>query len=504
MGDFVGVDPANLRELAVRLQRLHAVLARHGPAMQQKMQKWGSDLDFTVLPRLLDEALDDARDMEARAVRAYEVARHDTDERAAGRNSGAHRAAPGAVRLDWTATGHSGHQARHDAATLENAITAPDGGTGPDVAGSGGGAARHATDPGGTGPDASALRESLLRHRDDHAYLGAFWAEACPLALQAARSLARRAGAAVSGTGSTRSTGAGTVTGPMSREVFDPESAGILRALGSSLAAATQMRRGTGKDRRPLISDEVRAAVTGYEDPWSVAMLVKYGPGGKTWDSAFLAELTRAMLDAREAGAIDVPLPERTDANGARIAALRAEFDPVVAVMDRASENGRAARHVLGDPATGPRYAAMLVGDDWHTPGPPGERADLSGHAGDFLMASVSAGRGVTEDAKESAWAVVAIARAASAFTERRPEAVLPCGVRAALAFTADRYLPDLAAPRGRNEARLRGGDPPGSWTPHIDATDLARFLGHAFPDPADRDAFTARMDAHRRGGPGE
>ncbi|MEW9530391.1 hypothetical protein [Microbispora sp. NPDC049125] len=38
MGEFVGVDPANLKELARRLQRLHDLLARHSPVIQQKIQ----------------------------------------------------------------------------------------------------------------------------------------------------------------------------------------------------------------------------------------------------------------------------------------------------------------------------------------------------------------------------------------------------------------------------------------------------------------------------------
>ncbi|GII64127.1 hypothetical protein Skr01_42120 [Sphaerisporangium krabiense] len=452
MGEFVGVDPANLRELAVRLQRLHAVLARYGPAMQQKMQKWGSGLDYTALPRLLDEALNDARDMEARTTRAFDLA-----ARAAGGADAPPHHAPAAgatVELDWTASGHSAHQAGHDAATLDAALAA-----GPERADT-------RTHP---------VRESLVRHLNDGSYLGAFWAGACPLALRAARSLARRAGAAM----------------------FSAESAGILRALGASLASATQMRKGTGKDRRPLMSDETRAAIIGHDDLWSVAMLFKYGPRGNAWDSRFLAEMVRAVLDARAAGALDVPLPEPTEDNAARLARRRAEFDPVVAVLGRASENGQAARHVLGCPVTGPSYAAMLVDDGWRAPG---EGPDLGGPVGDFLTAAVSAGRGVTEDAKESAWSVVTIVRAASEFGDRRPGAALPDGVRAALAFTADRYLPDLAAPGPGNEARPPAGSPPGSWTPHVAEADLTRFVHHAFPDPRDAAAFLARVAEHRTG----
>ncbi|GAA3793333.1 hypothetical protein GCM10022226_10770 [Sphaerisporangium flaviroseum] len=460
MSEFVGVDPAGLQELAGRLQRLHTLLARHGPMIQQKMQKWDSGVSFAALPRLIDEALNDARDMQARTTKAYDLAREKGWKGLGGDAFHHDRAHPPTVHLDWTTTGQSGTEATQDAQALAGAVTSKD----PEQASAG----------------LPALAENLSRHLGDKAYLAAFWAEACPQALQAARALTNRAGATL----------------------FSAESASILRALGSSLAAATQMRLGTGKERRPLLSEATRAAITRNPDPWSVGMLFKYGPDGKIWDSRFLAEVTRSMLDARAAGEIEIPIPGSTSADLLEAESrtfsgpkLRAEFDPVVAVIDRASQNGQAARHVLGDPPSGFRYATMLVSDQWHTQGSSTEpftrfarvpvparlndQVDLSSHAADFLRAAVSAGRGATEDASESAWSVVNIVRAASAFSTRHPGEALPCDIRRALVFTAGRYLPDLAASAAArdavNEARLDGAE--GVWRAHLSRDDLSRFL---------------------------
>ncbi|MFC4588877.1 hypothetical protein [Sphaerisporangium corydalis] len=553
MGEFVGVDPVSLQELANRLRRLHTLLAEHGPMIQQKMQKWDSELSFAALPRLVDEALNDTRDMGARTAKAYELAREkgwgpspadpdgplvplatatppdttgtpadptgkppgttgtppdpattladptgtppDTTTPAdpTGTDSAAtptgpdgappHTAeSPPTVRLDWAATGQSGNEAGLDAKAMAEALATGD----PDQA-------RDAM---------SRLPDNLSQHLKDKDYLTAFWTASCPLALQAARALYNRAGATL----------------------FSAESASILRALGASLAAATQMRLGTGKDRRPLLPEATRTAIMKNGDPWSVGMLFKYGPDGKTWDSQFLAEVTRSMLDARAAGKIEVPSPsfggyDPLEAESRRFGGpqAQADFDPVVAVLDRASQNGQAARHVLGDPSSGFTYAGMVVDDQWHTtppeagPGPedPADRTgpiphtataptsliatavsphaaiNLSSHAADFVKAAVSAGRGPSDDARESAWAVVTVVQATAEFSRLHPGTDLPAPLREALAFTADRYRTDLAAPapgETGNEARLNGDPPEGRWTAHADGADLAAFLRQARP----------------------
>jgi hypothetical protein len=492
MGEFVGVDPAYLKELANRLERLHTLLADHGPAIQQKMRKWDSDISFAALPRLIDEALGDARDMTARTTTAYELAREkgwSPLQNGPGTDPSPHgQTHPPTVRLDWTTTGQSGHEAKQDAKALAGALAAKD--------------------PEQARARMSLLPDSLARHLGDKPYLVAFWSEACPLALQAARALYSRAGATL----------------------FSAESASILRALGSSLAAATQMRVGTGEDRRPLLSDATRAAITESSDPWSVGMLFKYGPDGKTWDSHFLADVTRAMLDARAAGKIDVPVSVAADETsdvhdvGSRYFStlkLQADFDPVYAVLDRAAQNGQAGRHVLGDEATGYKYAKILINDDWHAQGGDTEafagpardavperlddHTDLSApHRSEFLKAAVSAGRGASEDAKESAWSLVDIVKATSEFARLHPGSVLPREVRQAFIFAADRYLPDLAASAdqpGDDGVKTRDGDAPGPYVARVAGADLESFLRQAVHDPEDFGRFQGALDARLSAG---
>lgn len=478
MGDFVGVDPDNLKELTKRLEQLYELLARHSLLIQQKMQKWGSEVAVTSLPGLIAAALDDVRDMDARTTRAYELAREQgwsALSRAPGLPGLTLNRPPG-VRLDWEATGQSGNQGKRDAETLAAALAAKD----PEEA--------HAALLG--------LPESLRRHLADQDYQAAFWAGAGPLALGAARALYER-------TGST---------------LFSAESVSVLRALGASLAAAGQMRVGTGKDRRPLLPDATRAALTANSDPWSVGMLVKYGPEGRSWDSRLLADLTRAMLDARAAGKTIWPPargPLKTDADASRHQRLMAEYDAVGAVLQRAAENGMAARHVLGDQATGLKYARMLVSDSWHTPGydpgpflssyahpggtlPPTGQVDLSAPTAAFLKAAVSAERGTSADAKESAWSVVHIVQATAEFSKLHPQTVLPKEIRQALIYTADRYLPDFAASVNGygNKARPHGDQPGGPWVSYVDSSALAELLRQALHDPKDLGAFEGRMDA--------
>lgn len=482
MGEFVGVNPANLAELGKRLRRLHDVLSKNGPIIQQTMQRWGSEVSFAPLPRLTDAALNDTRDMDARVSKAYRLAdEKGWDPRTLRplRSEGTAFIGPPSpyVQLDWDAIGQGGYQAEQDVQALKTALAA-------------------AKDPERLCADLGQLQRHLTQHLNDKDYLAAFWAQAAPLALQAARALYNRAGTSL----------------------FSEESVSILRALGSSLAAASQMRVGTGKDSRPLLSPETRAAIAKSSDPWSVGMLFKYGPDGKSWDSQFLAEVTRAMLDARAAGKVEIPLPHQRggilDRDRAIYQKHIADFDPVVAVMDRAAQNGKAARHVLGDPDTGLKYAKMLIGDDWRTPGvkvgvygkasgaDPSlaiDRVDLSEHPAEFLKAAVSAARGAGKDAKESAWSVVHIVQATSEFAKLHPETVLPRQIRQALMYTADRYLPDFAMgvtrPYGSGAVPL--GDVTGNpWVAVIDGPQLAVFFDKALGDSKEFGSLKGVLDA--------
>ncbi|TQS20194.1 hypothetical protein [Microbispora hainanensis] len=443
------------------------------------MQKWGSEVAVTSLPGLIAAALDDVRDMDARTTRAYELAREQgwsVLSRAPGLPGLAFDRPP-SVRLDWEATGQSGNQGKRDAETLAAALAAKN----PEEA-------RTAL---------LGLPESLQRHLADEDYQAAFWAGAGPLALRAARALYERTGSAL----------------------FSAESVSVLRALGASLAAAGQMRVGTGKDRRPLLPDATRAALAANSDPWSVGMLVKYGPEGRSWDSRLLADLTRAMLDARAAGKTIWPPargPLETDADASRHQRLMAEYDAVGAVLQRAAENGMAARHALGDQATGLKYARMLVSDSWHTPGydpgpflssyahpggvlPPTGQVDLSAPTAAFLKAAVSAERGTSADAKESAWSVVHIVQATAEFSKLHPQTVLPIQIRQALTYTIERYLPDFAKSVGHDftaQPLPKENDPANPWTVVVRNSELEAMLAQALRAPEDFGRLKGTLNA--------
>ncbi|MEU7696517.1 hypothetical protein [Microbispora hainanensis] len=430
------------------------------------------------MPGLIAAALDDVRDMDARTTRAYELAREQgwsALSRAPG-VPGLTLDRPPSVRLDWEATGQSGNQGKRDAETLAAALAAKN----PEEA-------RTAL---------LGLPESLQRHLADEDYQAAFWAGAGPLALRAARALYERTGSAL----------------------FSAESVSVLRALGASLAAAGQMRVGTGKDRRPLLPDATRAALTANSDPWSVGMLVKYGPEGRSWDSRFLADLTRAMLDARAAGKTIWPPargPLETDADASRHQRLMAEYDAVGAVLQRAAENGMAARHVLGDQTTGLKYARMLVSDSWHTPGydpgpflssyvhpggvlPPIGQVDLSAPTAAFLKAAVSAERGTSADAKESAWSVVHIVQATAEFSKLHPGTHLPEEIRLRVDEEAAKNQMLLATASGGFGA-LSFSNPFGPGTMAQIFTALGTpALNEAFDTGHALKALKANMDASR------
>ncbi|GAA0361212.1 hypothetical protein GCM10009530_08340 [Microbispora corallina] len=481
MGEFVGVDPANLRELTARLQRLHDVLARQTPVVQQKMQKWGSEIGFAALPSLVAEALDDARDMTARTGRAYELAREKgwSPLAPAGGVLAFNQDPPPLVQLDWTALGQSAGQARHDAAELARIL---------------GDATASGTSP------AEALRsvaESLRGHLDDADYLAAFWDSIAPLAAGLARRLHDR--------------------GPAAGPLLDASAATLLAAFGAALAAASRLRR----PERPGDPALSRAALDALEsgDPWSVGMLLKYGPPGSSWDPAVLAGLTRALLDARHAGKISWPSPRQgigSEADAARYQREMAGFDPVAAVLTRAAENGEAARQVLGDPHSGLAYARMLVSDSWHTPGydrtpfvgdylkadgpiPPQGQIFDAAPAAAFLRAAVSAPRGTGLDAQRSAWSVVHIVTATSDFAKANPGALLPHEIRQALLYTADRYLPDFAKSVGHDFSSMalpRGNEAGNPWVVVVRSSHLEALLDQALQEPEEFGTFTGMMNA--------
>ncbi|GIH72679.1 hypothetical protein [Sphaerimonospora thailandensis] len=471
MDGFVGVNPANLEELAKRLHRLHEVLSRNGPLIRQTMQQWGSEVSLAPLARLTDTALDDARDMRARTARAHDLANLKSLDPTTLRPRGEWVLTglpPRYLDLDWTATGQSGTQAVQDVQALNDVLATASG------------------SPERARPDLAQVAQRITEHLGDKDYLATFWAQGGAAALKAASTLYEGPGGSL----------------------LSADSVSLLQALGASLAAASRLRTGTGKDSRPLLSAATRAAITKNSDPWSTGMLFKHGPDGTSWDPQLLAEVTRSMLDARAAGRTHVgPADKALPIHSGDQQAL-ADFDPVAAVLDRAAENGLAARHVLGDQANGVKYATMLVSDDWHTLGYDGYsmdtprrgplQVDMSSHPAGFIRAAVSAERGATEDAKESAWAVVNVVQATAEFSKLHPGDVLPHPIRQSLIHTADRYLPDLAESviGYGNGARPLNDQPNAPWVAYVNQAALDAFLKQALHDPKDLGSFQGNMEA--------
>lgn len=191
-----------------------------------------------------------------------------------------------------------------------------------------------------------------------------------------------------------------------------------------------------------------------------------------------------------------------------------AEYDAVGAVLQRAAENGMAARHVLGDQTTGLKYARMLVSDSWHTPGydpgpflssyvhpggvlPPIGQVDLSAPTAAFLKAAVSAERGTSADAKESAWSVVHIVQATAEFSKLHPGTHLPEEIRGSLLYVAGRYLPDFAQSVNHNFASgalQQGNKSTNPWVPINKLDELEGFFTQALQKPEEFGAFKGLM----------
>lgn len=75
MGDFVGVDPANLRQLADRLRDLAATLAKDGRLIKSLMDEQGSRLDCSQFASQSLQNGDDSRTLGKRADLAIEMER---------------------------------------------------------------------------------------------------------------------------------------------------------------------------------------------------------------------------------------------------------------------------------------------------------------------------------------------------------------------------------------------------------------------------------------------
>lgn len=155
------------------------------------------------------------------------------------------------------------------------------------------------------------IGKDLRAHQNDPGFLSDFFATAPDLA-----GLARALSTTKDGT-----------TDPL-----DQQAQTILAEYGTAVAAAAKSGQ-----LPPSEYDRLAAAA----DPWSAAMLLKYGPNGSAYGSTDGAHLLALMTQNIE-HQIQVPgyIPHPAFPDGE---------DPLTPVLQRAAENGEAARIALGD-----------------------------------------------------------------------------------------------------------------------------------------------------------
>ena len=381
MGDFVGVNPQLLRQLAARLHDLAGVLAKEGPAIVSAMQNQDHRLDLSAFGQVGTRSGEDSQTMIKRADLAMELQNQTVSGN--GLNADAVFAPlatqppnfvslipdPAMIEVPWDITDQQYTvEATGDANRLQAALANP--------------GASGSTD---TITQVGAL---LTDHIDDKTYMQAFFAAG---GLSSAQQVARALH---------------TVDGTTNNnQVLSSSSQQILAMYGNALASATMLQaRG---DINSLDVNELKNPPNG--DMWSEGMLFKYGPSGDQWDDKALAATSAAMLDWRKSTQVrpDYTAPTGGSAGGftdpsnawyaslglavdyvdhnappdvlaARLAGIQ-DNDPSIALMQRLSENAGAARDLLGGNDDASRgYAHDLVNDKWATPQEFGGAADDS------------------------------------------------------------------------------------------------------------------------------
>ncbi|WP_283133561.1 hypothetical protein [Rhizohabitans arisaemae] len=448
-GDFVGVRPDNVEELARRLRTVLDTLETHAPRIRRLSEQW-TQTGLARLTELTRVAGDDARDMTHRARLARDLERMSVP---GGTNpTGPGQLPPGWQLVQWGAVSEGGAQGQVDAARLKAALKGED--------------------PALLRAELAALAVTAGLYGEDHSYLASFWATIGAEAPSAVTAVAEPVPAAAPAAGG---------------EPVPALGSGVAQAaaaFGASMAAAS---------RRRLLGDKaVRAIVhPREEDRWAVGMLFKYGAHGFEWDAEFLAEAARSVLDWRR----ETPAARRRDVepwqyalrlNPGRegfaealvspgLARSLVEYDPVHAVLTRVAENPAASRALLRDR----RYADDLVDDDWWVTfevGGRSRRVDVSGDPAGILLAGARDVEG-SEAARNVFDAAVAAGRGEPPRTPQ-PEVTRALG---ALGRT-------WAVPLARSVA----GD---DREPVFPGTDVVPFLELVARDVAAMAVFRAGLD---------
>ncbi|PJM98622.1 hypothetical protein CG740_34870 [Streptomyces sp. CB01201] len=363
MGDYVGVDPVEVRKLADRLGDLEQALAKHGALIRKNFTSWHSGLDLSLIAQQTRAVGDDFRDMSKRA----DLAR--TLEEAGG---AVFLCTPQGdiIGIPWDmkdVSAQSPKEAQQEAAILKKALDDPKSET--------------------SREDIQAIARSLADHQDDPAYMTAFM---------------------IAG-GITDATRVPSILheqdGTHNGALFSPQSEKILAQYGKATQVMSDL---AVKGNYPHPAPNYLAALTNPPngDMWSVGVLFKYGPKGDLWNPKALSDVGGAMLDwrAKQSGRNGMrpdymprignsgmygyytspgvhnwyqslgldPQYTDPDAGSRLISAIQAN-DPALALMNRIGENAQASRDLLtASEGAGLRNARQLVDYHWEIPGPKG------------------------------------------------------------------------------------------------------------------------------------
>ncbi|WP_405581135.1 hypothetical protein [Streptomyces sp. NBC_01190] len=486
MGDFAGVDPQRVRQLADRLKDLADALDKEGATIRRLFAEWNGQLNQGLLAQQAAQIHDDARTMSRRADEAFTMQHQ---PRFVDPN-GPH---PDWVTIPWDISKiNTTVEAQQEAAELKQAMDNPD-------------------DPQSRATIAE-VAQSLADHQDDPAYLQAFMAGGgLDQAARAARILHGQ-------------------DGTHDGVVLSKDSEKILAEFGQGVAAATTFAQQGRISLPPDYLKKLTQPAGG--DMWSVGMLFKYGPSGADWDPTVLSSVGGAMLDWRSKQqmrpgysapdfSIGSPggyvedknawykslglgvdyLTVGSDAAAANIPGIDAN-DPSLALMRRVSENADASRQLLTGP-DGANHAKELVSYTWQTPGP--QAFDDAKWPAAVITAATLDRKDHGQQSAEAAANVVNAGAAEYTLEGNRDDyqkeqyPAVPADLTHALAQVFAGYVPDFAySTDGKNGdgAYAIQPDGDGPFMIHASRDTMRDFLSEVMRNHADGDNVVNAVNA--------
>ncbi|MGD0555114.1 MAG: hypothetical protein ABSA93_09055 [Streptosporangiaceae bacterium] len=434
--DEVGVEPGRLAELATALENLRDVLAGNAPVIVSTLEEYwnsgtGTPVNLSPLKQAQAQSVKDAADMRARSDLAQAWVDHAD-------------VCLTTVTIPWDS---SKQQLDAASAAADAKILA---------------AAEGKNDLQARA-QILAVQADIQDHLDekDMTWLGAFYGEASPQVANLASVL-------------NKEDGTDTV-------LLSSADEKILNTYASGLALLSR----TGNLTQPVIDK-----YTGAPDLWSVAMLVKCGPGGSAYGTStswargsksqiqqgFLAQVTDAVYTATGNGTITLPVDWIKA--GSSASALRAmpqtmsQYDPLTAMLQTDAQNKTAVGQVLAGTdgvaiaktleqtpflsyMQSYRDPAQLVSAGWSERTGEGFRTQLYNQQviASFLTAATDDPANVNDSPPRGnsplAWQA---AQAAIRIVDNAPDpsqVVVSEPVRQAMLTTFGRYLPDMAISDG-------------------------------------------------------